>query len=63
MTDKAQKKPDEKMPAGAPWMKKEECPPRRPQEDPVHPRVDDPPVPNRAHTEMRTDFPPEMPNG
>lgn len=27
----------------------------------VHPPVSDPPVPNRAHTEMRTDFPSELP--
>lgn len=63
MTAGKPKRSDEKMPAGAPWMKKEECPPRRTEETPVRPRVDDPPVPNRAHTEMRTEFPPELPNG
>ena len=31
------------------------------QTDPVHPPVSDPPVPNRARTEMRTEFPPEIP--
>ncbi len=30
-------------------------------EDPEFPIVNDPPVPNRAHTEMRKDFPPEFP--
>ena len=30
-------------------------------EDPEFPVVNDPPVPNRAHTEMRKDFPPELP--
>ena len=30
--------------------------------DPTHLPVSDPPVPNRAHTEMRTEFPPEVPN-
>ena len=30
-------------------------------EDPEFPIVSDPPVPNRAHTEMRVDFPPEFP--
>ena len=29
--------------------------------DPVFPIVNDPPVPNRAHTEMRVDYPPEFP--
>lgn len=36
--------------------------PNRKKEDPTHPVVSDPPVPNRAHTEMRTEFPPEVPN-
>ena len=35
---------------------------RQPATDPTHPPVSDPPVPNRAHTEMRTEFPPEFPN-
>ena len=30
-------------------------------EDPAFPIVNDPPVPNRAHTELRKDFPPEFP--
>ena len=30
-------------------------------EDPEFPIVNDPPVPNRAFTEMRRDFPPEFP--
>ena len=35
---------------------------KREKENPaVHPPVSDPPVPNRAHTEMRTDFPAEVP--
>ncbi len=50
------RKPSEKMPAGTPWSKKD-----APAPDPVHPPVSDPPVPNRAHTEMRTEFPPEFP--
>ena len=29
--------------------------------NPVHPPTRDPAVPNRAHTEMRTEFPPEFP--
>lgn len=28
--------------------------------DPAHPTVSDPPVPNRAHTEMTVEFPPEF---
>ncbi len=54
------KKPNvgEKMPAGTPWSKKEEP---KPEPEIVHPPVTDPPVPNRAHTELRTSFPPEMP--
>ncbi len=32
---------------------------REREKDPLAP---DPPVPNRAHTEMRTDFPPEFPD-
>ena len=35
---------------------------KRQKTDPVHPPVSDPPVPNRAHTEMRTEFPPEIKN-
>ena len=50
------KKPSQKMPAGTPWSSKE-----APTSDPVHPPVSDPPVPNRAHTELRADFPPELP--
>ncbi len=30
--------------------------------DPAFPIVTDPPVPNRAHTEMIRDFPPEFPD-
>lgn len=30
--------------------------------DPVFPIVNDPPVPNRAHTEMRVDYPSEFPD-
>ena len=52
--------PSLKLPAGTPWSKKKECPPRR-TPDPNDPPVPDPTVPNRAHTEMRTDFPPEVP--
>ena len=31
-------------------------------DDPAFPIVNDPPVPNRAYTEMRKDFPPEFPD-
>ena len=48
--------PSLKLPAGTPWSKKE-CPPP----DPTDPPVPNPTVPNRAHTEMRTAFPPEVP--
>lgn len=30
-------------------------------DDPAFPIVNDPPVPNRAYTEMKRDFPPEFP--
>lgn len=30
-------------------------------EDPEFPIVNDPPVPNRAYTEMRREYPPEFP--
>ncbi len=30
-------------------------------ENPAFPIVNDPPVPNRAHTEMRAEYPPEFP--
>lgn len=40
--------------------KKEDRPTEKP--NPAHPTVSDPPVPNRAHTEMVTEFPPEVPN-
>jgi hypothetical protein len=52
--------PELKLPAGTPWSKKKECPPKH-TPDPNDPPVPDPTVPNRAHTEMRTAFPPEMP--
>lgn len=40
--------------------KKDDRPAEKP--NPAHPTVSDPPVPNRAHTEMVTEFPPEVPN-
>ncbi len=46
----------DKMPAGTPWSKKD-----FPQKE-NDPPVSDPPVPNRAHTELRTAFPPELPD-
>ena len=52
--------PAEKLPAGTPWSVKKECPPKH-APDPNDPPVPDPTVPNRAHTEMRTEFPPEIP--
>ena len=53
------KLPSLKLPAGTPWSVKEDFPGKG--EDPSDPPVPDPTVPNRAHTEMRTAFPPEMP--
>ncbi len=52
--------PSLKLPAGTPWSGKKECPPRK-APDPNDPPVPDPTVPNRAHTEMRSEFPPEFP--
>ncbi len=49
--------PNSKMPAGTPWSGQVAFPAKEPDGTPVT----DPPVPNRAHTEMRTDFPPELP--
>ncbi|MBQ8351611.1 MAG: hypothetical protein IJY20_06175 [Clostridia bacterium] len=54
-----QELPSLKLPAGTPWSGKK-CPPKH-RPDPNDPPVPDPTVPNRAHTEMRTAFPPEMP--
>ena len=53
-------KPSLKLPAGTPWSGKKESPPRH-TPDPSDPPVPDPTVPNRAHTEMRTAFPQEVP--
>lgn len=53
--------PSLKLPAGTPWSGKKECPPKK-APDPNDPPVPDPTVPNRAHTEMRTTFPPELPH-
>lgn len=49
-------RPTQKLPAGTPWSGKKECPPA-----PSDPPVPNPTVPNRAHTEMRGDYPPELP--
>lgn len=49
-----EKRPSQKLPAGAPWNGKKECP--------TDPPVPNPTVPNRAHTEMRVDYPPEFPH-
>lgn len=59
MNNEKNKKPEQKMPAGAPWSKTIEP---KPVPEIIHPLVSDPPVPNRAHTELRTSFPPEMPH-
>ena len=52
--------PKLKLPAGTPWSGAKECPAKK-KIDPSDEPVPDPTVPNRAHTEMRTEFPPEVP--
>ena len=60
MQNEKKKRPEEKMPAGTPWSGKDYPLNFPPAEN--DPPVSDPPVPNRAHTELRTAFPRELPD-
>ena len=55
------KKPDKKTPLTKKKIYEIPQTEGRDVEDPAFPIVNDPPVPNRTHTEMRKDFPPEFP--
>lgn len=56
-----EKRPAMKAPGTPRTPMPERFPARTPDRGPAKPGADDPTVPNRAHTEMRTEFPPEFP--